>query len=196
MLIKHGIVVTEGFVGIADLRIEGELIREIAPSLEALPGEEVIDATGKVVLPGGVDVHTHMSLDLGHVVATDDFYTGTVAAACGGTTTIVDHMGFGSTGSSILHQVRHYQDMARDKAVIDFSVHGVTNRVDPDILVEMESLIAEGVTSHKVYTTYGGKMPDREIFELLEQTAKLGVMICVHPENDGIVTYLREKFVR
>jgi len=196
MLIKHGTVVAEGFTGIADLRVEGEIIQEIAPSLEALPGEEIIDATGKIVLPGGVDVHTHMSLDLGHVVATDDFYTGTVAAACGGTTTIVDHMGFGPPGSSILHQVRHYQDMAREKAVIDFSVHGVTNRVDPDILAEMESLIEEGVTSHKVYTTYGGKMPDREIFELLEHTAKLGVMICVHPENDGIVTYLREKFVR
>jgi len=195
MLIKNGIVVAEGFTGITDLRIEGELIQEIAPSLEALPCEEVIEATGKIVLPGGVDVHTHMSLDLGHVVATDDFYTGTVAAACGGTTTIVDHMGFGPPGSSILHQVQHYQDMARDKAVIDFSVHVVTNRVDPDILAEMESLIAEGVTSHKVYTTYGGKMPDREIFELLEHTAKLGVMICVHPENDGIVTYLREKFV-
>jgi len=196
MLIKQGTIVAEGFTGIADLRIEGELIKEIAPSLEALPDEEVIDASGKVVLPGGVDVHTHMSLDLGHVVATDDFFTGTVAAACGGTTTIVDHMGFGPPGTPILHQVRHYQDMARDRAVIDFSVHGVTNRVDADILAEIESLIAEGVTSHKVYTTYGGKMPDREIFELLEQTAKLGVMICVHPENDGIVTYLREKFVR
>ena len=196
MLIRQGTVVAEGFTGIADLRIEGELIQEIAPFLEALPDEEVIDAGGKVVLPGGVDVHTHMSLDLGRVVATDDFFTGTVAAACGGTTTIVDHMGFGPPGTSILHQVRHYQDMARDRAVIDFSVHGVTNRVDADILAEIERLIAEGVTSHKVYTTYGGKMPDREIFELLEQTAKLGVMICVHPENDGIVTYLREKFVR
>ena len=196
MLIRQGTVVTENSTGIADLRIEGELIKETAPTLEALPGEEVIDAAGKIVLPGGVDVHTHMSLDLGHVVATDDFFTGTVAAACGGTTTIVDHMSFGPPGTPILHQVRHYQDMARDKAVIDFSVHGVTNRADADILAEMESLIAEGVTSHKVYTTYGGKMPDREIFELLEQTAKLGVMICVHPENDGIVSYLREKFVR
>jgi len=196
MLIKNGTVIAEGFSGVADLRIEGEVIGEIAPRLEPLPGEEIIDATGKLVLPGGVDVHTHMDLDLGHVVATDDFYTGTVAAACGGTTTIVDHMAFGPPGCSILHQVRHYQDLARDKAVIDYSVHGVTNRVDQEILAELETLIEHGVTSHKVYTTYGGKLPDREIFAILERTAQLGVMICVHPENDGVVNYLREKFVR
>ena len=196
MIIQHGTVVTENFVGIADLRIEGEKIVEIAPKIIPEDGEEVIDATGRIVLPGGVDVHTHMSLDLGHVVATDDFYTGTVAAACGGTTTIVDHMGFGPPNSSILHQVRHYQDMARDKAVIDYSVHGVTNRVDAAVLDEIETLIEEGVTSHKVYTTYGGKLPDKDIFAILERTAELGVMICVHPENDGVVNYLREKFVR
>ena len=196
MLIKAGTVVSEGFIGISDLRIEGEVITQIAPQIAPLPGEEVIDASGKIVLPGGVDVHTHMSLDLGHVVATDDFYTGTVAAACGGTTSIVDHMGFGPPGCSILHQVRHYQDMARDKAVIDYSVHGVTNRVDDGVLAELEELIQHGVTSHKVYTTYGGKLPDREIFRILERTAELGVMICVHPENDGVVTYLREKFVQ
>jgi len=196
MLIRQGHVVADGFSGIADMRITGEVIQEIAPSITPLPEEEVIDANGKLVLPGGVDVHTHMSLDLGHVVATDDFYTGTVAAACGGTTTIVDHMSFGPSGCTILHQVRHYQDMARDKAVIDYSVHGVTNRVDDQVLRELEALIAEGVTSHKVYTTYGGKLPDREIFAILERTAQLGVMICVHPENDGVVNYLREKFVR
>ena len=196
MLIKGGTIVTEDSTFLGDLRVVGEKIQAIAQTLDAQPNEEIIDATGKIVLPGGIDVHTHMSLDLGHVTATDDFYTGTVAAACGGTTTIVDHMSFGPPGSAILHQVRHYQSMAQDKAVIDYSVHGVTNRVTAEILAELESLIDEGVTSHKVYTTYGGKMPDREIFELLEQTAKLGVMICVHPENDGIVTYLREKFVR
>lgn len=196
MLIKGATVVTEELVGISHLRISGEKITEIAPDLMEKPGEEVIDAQGKILLPGGVDVHTHMSLDLGHVVATDDFYTGTVAAACGGTTSIVDHMGFGPPGCSILHQVQHYQAMAKDKAVIDYSVHGVTNRVDEGVLAEIESLIEEGITSHKVYTTYGGKLPDKDIFAILEHTAKLGVMICVHPENDGVVNYLREKFVR
>ena len=196
MLIQQGKVVAEGFTGVADLRIEGEIITEIAPHIPAKPGEEVIDARGKLVLPGGVDVHTHMSLDLGHVVATDDFYTGTVAAACGGTTTIVDHMGFGPPGCTLLSRVEHYQGMAKDKAVIDYSVHGVTNRVDADVLAEMETLIDAGVTSCKVYTTYGGKLPDKDIFAILERTAELGMMICVHPENDGVVNYLREKFVR
>ncbi|MCL2562956.1 MAG: dihydropyrimidinase [Oscillospiraceae bacterium] len=196
MLIKQGHVVAEGFSGVADVRIEGEVIAEIAPSLEPKPGEEVIDAAGQLVLPGGVDVHTHMSLDLGFVVATDDFYTGTVAAACGGTTTIVDHMGFGEPGWTILDRVRHYQNMAKGKTVIDYSVHGCTDKVDVSVLDELEALIAEGVTSHKVYTTYGGKLPDEDIFAILERTAQLGVMICVHPENDGVVNYLRAKFVR
>ena len=98
MLIKNGTVVTEYETLVCDILIEDGKIKNIGQNLK---GDDVIDAAGKYVLPGGIDVHTHMDLDVGIAVAQDDFFTGTVAAACGGTTTIVDHIGFGPAGCSL-----------------------------------------------------------------------------------------------
>jgi dihydropyrimidinase len=125
MLIINGLVVHEDGVRREDIRIEGETICEVGPSLAAGEAEQVIDAAGKILLPGGVDVHTHMDLDLGTVKATDTFYSGTVAAACGGPTTIVDHMGFGPRGCSISHQLEVYHKLAEGNAVVDYGFHGV-----------------------------------------------------------------------
>lgn len=196
MLLKNGFAATEDGGRKIDIRIEGEIIRELGASFSPREGEEVIDASGKIILPGGVDVHTHMDLDLGSVRATDDFYTGTVAAACGGTTTIVDHMAFGPKGCPIRSQVEAYHRLAEGKAVIDYGFHGVTDHVDGAVLAEMEELIGEGITSHKIYLTYGGKISDGEALMLMERAAELGVMIAVHPENDGAVGYLREKYLK
>ena len=120
MLIKNGLVAAESGARKADIRICGEIICEIGESLIPDEGERIIDADGKHVLPGGVDVHTHMDLDLSGVRATDDFFTGTVAAAYGGTTTIVDHIAFGPRGCTIMHQVDAYHRLAEGKAVVDY----------------------------------------------------------------------------
>ncbi|MBE6019483.1 MAG: dihydropyrimidinase, partial [Clostridiales bacterium] len=106
-LIKNGKIATDSEVFEGDILIDGEKIAEIGRDLEA-EGAEVIDAAGKYVLPGAVDVHTHMDLDVGFARAIDDFHDGTVAAACGGTTTIVDHMAFGPKDCSMWHQVNEY----------------------------------------------------------------------------------------
>jgi len=193
MLLKNGFVVLEGGTGLFDIRVKGEIISEIAPSLVPLENEQVIDATGKIIVPGGVDVHTHMDLNLGNVRATDDFYSGTVAAACGGTTTIVDHMGFGPRGCSIMHQVDTYHRLAEGNAVVDYGFHGVLDHVNDSILNELKTLINEGITSHKFYLTYDGKITDYEIIQLMERASELGVMLAVHAENDGVITWLREK---
>ena len=194
MLIINGFVVHESGVCREDVRIEGEVICEIAASLTPRPDERVIDAGCKLVLPGGVDVHTHMDLDLGNVRATDDFFTGTVAAACGGTTTIVDHMAFGPRGCSIRHQADAYHRLAQGKAVIDYGFHGVMDHVDGSILDELEALSHEGITSHKFYLTYGGKISDAEVLQLMERSRDLGVLLAVHAENDGAISYLRGKY--
>ncbi|MCL1834538.1 MAG: dihydropyrimidinase [Oscillospiraceae bacterium] len=194
LLICNGIVVTAAGAGKADIRVEGEIIYEIGESLKPRAGETVIDAQGKIVMPGGVDVHTHMDLDLGAVRATDDFYTGTVAAACGGTTTIVDHMAFGPRGCSISHQVDAYHKLAQGNAVVDYGFHGVLDHVDDTILAEIESLAGEGITSHKFYLTYDGKITDYEIIKLMDRACGLGVLLTVHAENDGALTWLREKY--
>lgn len=196
MLLKNGMIASEQGACKGDIRVQGEVIAEMGENLLALPEEEVIDCTGKILIPGGVDVHTHMDLDLGAVRATDDFYTGTVAAACGGTTTIVDHMAFGPKGCAIRHQIEAYHRLAEGKAVIDYGFHGVMDHVDDAILSELEEMIAEGVTSHKIYLTYGGKISDEEVMRLLVRTKELGVMVTVHPENDGVVRYLCDQYLR
>lgn len=193
MVIKNGIVVTENNATKMDIRIKDGIIEEIG---ENLYDDQVIDANGKYVLPGGIDVHTHLNLDVGIAVAQDDFYTGTVAAACGGTTTIVDHMGFGPKGCSLDHQVKHYHNLAKDKAVIDYGFHGVMQHVDEDVLQKMESLIDEGITSYKIYMTYDYKMSDGDIYTVLNRAKELGLMIAVHPENDGIIKKRRTDFIK
>lgn len=194
MLIQNGTIVAESGVFTGSLRIGGETIAALGTELAVLPGEEILDATGLIVMPGGVDVHTHMDLNLGSVNSTDDFYTGTVAAACGGTTTIVDHMAFGPRGCSIRHQLEQYHLLAKDKAVIDYGFHGVLDHVDGGILEEIGELIEDGITSHKFYLTYGGKISDGEAFALMRRAKELGVMLAVHPENDSVVNFLRAEF--
>ena len=154
-------VVTENDVKIQDVRIRNGLIERIG---ENLSDDAVLDASGKYVLPGGIDVHTHMNLDVGIAVAQDDFYTGTVAAACGGTTTIVDHPGFGPKSCGLEHQINYYHTLARNKAVIDYSFHGVVQHVDADVLTKMETLAGEGITSFKIYMTYDYKLADGDIY--------------------------------
>ena len=194
MLIKNGIVVTASDIFKADVRVQEGRITEIGESLDRV-SSQVVDATGLYVMPGGIDVHTHFDLDVGIARATDDFYTGTVAAACGGTTSIVDHIAFGPKGCSLRHQVDVYHELARDKAVIDYGFHGVIQRVDEYILCEMEDLIREGITSYKFYMTYDYKLGDSDVYALMERAKHLGVLLAVHAENDGIINYLRHKFV-
>lgn len=194
MFIKNGILVTASDTFKADVRVQEGRITEIGESLDA-GNSQTIDATGLYVLPGGIDVHTHFDLDVGIARATDDFYTGTVAAACGGTTSIVDHIAFGPKGCSLRHQVDVYHELAKERAVIDYGFHGVIQRVDEYVLSEMEDLIREGITSYKFYMTYDYKLSDSDVYALMERAKRLGVLLAVHAENDGVINYLRQKFV-
>jgi dihydropyrimidinase len=195
MIITNGTVVTEHETTRQDLRIEGERIVESGFDLaKAHPDEEVIDATGKLILPGGVDAHTHMDLLVGTLRATDSFLTGTRAAACGGTTTIIDHLAFGPPGCTLQHQIDVYHGLADDKAVIDYGFHGVVAHVDEKILAEMGHLANEGVTSLKFYMTYNNHLDDEAIIRLLARSAELGLLPCVHCESHAMLTWLRERF--
>jgi dihydropyrimidinase len=193
LLIKGGLVVSEDAEEQCDILCSGEKIKLIGKEL-SVPDAEIIHAEGKIVIPGGVDVHTHFCLDTGTAVASDDFYTGTLAAAWGGTTTIVDHPAFGPVGCSLDHQINKYHELANGQAVIDYSFHGVIQHVDDNVLAMMKTLVENGITSYKVYTTYDFMLSDNDLFRVLEKAGELGALIAVHPENDGVINYLREKF--
>ena len=193
-LIKNGMIVTESQIFQGDILIEDEIIKSIGAEIDDDEAEE-IDASGKYVLPGAVDVHTHMDLQAGKYRAVDDFYDGTVAAVCGGTTTIVDHMAFGPEGCSLWHQVEEYHRLADGKAVIDYGFHGVIQHVDESVLKEMKEIAEkEGITSFKVYMTYDFMLKDDQLFQVLTQAKKDGLVIAVHCENDGVINYLRKKY--
>ena len=193
LLIKGGLVVHEDAEELCDIHCSGEKIKRMGKNLSVAEAM-IINAEGKIVIPGGVDVHTHFCLDVGTTVASDDFYTGTLAAAWGGTTTIVDHPAFGPPGCPLDHQIKKYHKLADGQAVIDYGFHGVIQHVDEKVLTMMETLAENGVTSHKVYTTYGFKLSDKDLYRVLERAGELGTLTAVHPENDGVINYLREKF--
>ena len=195
-IIKNGMLCTESGVYEADLLLEEGVIREIGTDLQD-SGAEVVDAKGKYVLPGAVDIHTHMDLDVGIARVIDDFYTGTIAAACGGTTSIVDHMAFGPQNCSLWHQVKEYHRLADGNAVVDYGFHGVFQHVNPQVLEEMGEIAKEeGITSFKVYMTYGYGLGDSDLMQILTRAKQDGILIASHCENDGIVNYWREKFVK
>ncbi|MBR4576812.1 MAG: dihydropyrimidinase [Clostridia bacterium] len=196
-----GTVVTEQGVFRKDILIGDGRILKTAETIDEndpdAAGAEEINAAGKLILPGAVDIHTHMDLDVGIARAIDDFYSGTVAAACGGTTAIVDHMAFGPKGCSPWHQVKEYHRLADGNAVVDYGFHGVLQSADSAALDDMAEIArTEGITSFKVYMTYDGRLDDLELMRVLERAGKEHILICAHCENHGIVTFFREKFVR
>ncbi|MBR0514712.1 MAG: dihydropyrimidinase [Clostridia bacterium] len=193
-LVRGGMVVTEAGTVSGNILIKDGRILGIT---EAQDADAVIDAAGKIVMPGAVDIHTHMDLDVGIARVIDDFYSGTAAAACGGTTTIVDHLAFGPKGCSPWHQIREYHRLADGNAAVDYGFHGVLQHVNDEALDDMAAIAREeGITSFKAYMTYDGRLEDLDLMKVLERAAREHILIAVHCENHGIVTYYRERFVR
>lgn len=193
-IIKNGTIANAYETYKADILIEDERITNIGNDIKC-NNANIIDASGKYVMPGGVDVHTHMDIDVGIGHSIDNFYSGTVAAACGGTTTIVDHMGFGPKNCDIMHQLKLYHKLADNNAVIDYSFHGVLQHVDNDVLKGLETLIDEGLSSSKIYLTYNYKLNDSDIIKVLNKMKKLNAVSSFHAENHYIVEYLKKKFI-
>jgi dihydropyrimidinase len=198
LLVKNGLTLAGDSESICDVLCEGKKItrigKDLVPAGENAADIEIIDASGKIVIPGGVDVHTHLDLFTGMTKSSDDFFTGTLAAAFGGTTTIVDHPAFGPVGCAPEYQIEKYHEKAAGKAVIDYSFHGVIQHVDESVLNALEGLVDRGISSLKVYLTYGFKLSDADVFRVLRRAKELGLLTTVHPENDGVISLLREEF--
>jgi dihydropyrimidinase len=183
-------VVTARETRAADVRIEGGRITEVGPNLAANSADNVIDATGMYVMPGGIDAHTHLDMPLGHIVSSDDFETGTRAAAFGGTT-VVD-FAIQGRGTRMRDALDTWWKKAEGRATIDYGLHMIVTDLAGSGLADMDDMVGEGVASFKLFMAYPNSLmvDDATIFKALSQTARNGALICMHAENGGVIDVL------
>lgn len=195
VIIENGTIVTESDVYKADILVEDGKISAIGTGFDKT-NARIIDAKDRYVMPGAVDVHTHIDLQAGNFHTCDDFLSGTRAAASGGTTTIIEHLSFGPAQCSLYDQVNAYKLRAAKKTIIDYGLHGVIQHVDQQILREMESLVAEGISSFKIYMTYDFALSDADILRVMKKAKAIGAVIAVHCENDALIRHLRDECIK
>src|SRR6266852_4657480 len=192
-LIKNGTVVTATDQYKGDVLAEDETITLIGTSLD-MTADKTIDANGKYVLAGGIDVHTHLDMPFGGATSADDFETGTTAAAFGGTTSIVD-FAIQYRGQTLHHAWETWTKKAENKAAIDYGFHMIMTDMNDQVELEMDALVRQGITSFKLFMAYPGvfMLDDGSIFKALLRTGKNGGMICMHAENGGVIDVLVQR---
>ncbi|GGL36443.1 D-hydantoinase [Streptomyces anthocyanicus] len=197
-VIRGGLVITASDEIHADVLIEDGRVAALAatgtPAAEAFTAENVIDASGKYVIPGGVDGHTHMEMPFGGTYAADTFETGTRAAAWGGTTTIVD-FAIQSVGHSLREGLDAWHAKAEGNCAIDYGFHMIVSDVNQETLKEMDLLVEEGVTSFKQFMAYPGVFysDDGQILRAMQRAAENGGLIMMHAENGIAIDVLVEQ---
>ena len=186
ILIKNGRVITAVDDYRGDVFIEKETVSLIGKSLE-MEADEVIDASGKYLFPGGLDPHTHLDMPFGGTVSADDFETGTLAAAHGGTTTLID-FAIQTKGHSTLEALDTWHAKAEGKTAIDYGFHMIVTDLDDKRVHEMKMLADDGVTSYKLFMAYPGVLyvDDGTIYRAMRAAGENGTVVCMHAEN-GIV---------
>ncbi len=193
-IIKNGTVVTAADTYLADVCIENGVVTQIGENLPTA-GAEVIDAKGCYVFPGGIDPHTHLDMPFGGTVTKDDFETGTMAAAFGGTTTIIDFC-LTTKGATLKSAVNTWHAKSKDKAVIDYGFHLQIVKMNNEKLAELPKMIEEeGITSLKVFMAYKNQFQadDETLFKTLIAAKNLGALVMVHAENGDVIDYLVKK---
>lgn len=198
LLIKGGTVVTATESYVADVAVDGGKIVAIGKDL-SVPADKIVDATGKLVLPGALDAHTHMQMPFGGTVSADSYLAGTRAAVCGGVTTIFDYP-VQHKGETILGLVNSKKDILKTDACCDYAFHCcITDLNNGEILDEMETAVEEGITSFKCFLVYkkeGMMVDDGMLATLLLRAKELGAMINVHAENPDLIDLRTEKYLK
>ena len=193
-LIQNGTVVNADASVKADLLIDGATIKEVRAGIEASAADKVVDATGLLLLPGGIDAHTHLDMPFGGSKSADDFETGTRAAAIGGTTTIVD-FAIQAKGTKMRAALDTWWKKAEGKACIDYGLHMIVTDLPDAGLEDMDDLVREGVASFKLFMAYPNVLmvDDATIFKAMRQTAKNGALICMHAENGSVIDVIVQR---
>lgn len=196
-IIKNGTIVTAADTYKADILIENEKISLIGQDLSD-PSAEVVDAKGHYIFPGSIDPHTHLEMPFGGTVSKDDFETGTIAAAHGGTTTVIDFC-LTDKGKPLQDSIDQWHAKSRDKSVIDYSFHLMIGEMNETVLEQLPSVIEdEGITSFKVFMAYKNvfQADDGTLFRTLEEAKRLGALVMVHAENGDVIDHLVNKALK
>ncbi len=189
ILIKNGNTVLPDGTSVSDLLIDGEKISRIGKNLQ-VDATRVIDAGGKYVIPGGIDVHTHLDAPVGNTTSSDDFETGTKAAAFGGTTCIVD-FATQRRGESLASVYEVWRRKA-DRSVIDYGLHMIVVDMPEERIDEIDQMVGQGITSFKVFTAYPDSLmvDDATILRIMMRAKKVGALVAVHAENGEAIQLL------
>jgi dihydropyrimidinase len=187
-IIANGNLVTATDTYSADIAISAGKIEAIGQNLPRQNAARVLDAAGKYVFPGGIDVHTHLDMPFGGTTSADDFETGTRAALFGGTTTLID-FAIQYKGQSLRTAFDTWMEKATGKATCDYAFHCIITELGDSQLKEMSMLVREGVTSFKLFMAYPGvfMLDDASIFKALQTSAKNGGLVCMHAENGSAI---------
>lgn len=196
LLIKGGTVVTAKSKFEADVAVRDGKIILIGENITPEPQTEVVDASGKYVLPGAIDGHTHLAMPFGGTVNSDDYFTGTRAAACGGTTTVFDFV-IQDIGENMWDAVKRRDAICKaDGPAIDYSYHiGVGDVTSPEMLYSMDDCVENGITSFKVFMVYDFGVDDGQFFETLQHAVEIGALVGVHAENRDVNNALIKKYL-
>jgi dihydropyrimidinase len=188
IVIRNGSVVTATDTYKADVAIANGKVAAIGDALPTQNASKILDASGRLVMPGGIDVHTHLDMPFGGTTSADDFETGTRAAAFGGTTTLID-FAIQYKGQPLRQAFDTWMGKAASKAVCDYAFHCIMTDVSGGQLSEMNDLVREGVTSFKLFMAYPGvfMLDDGSIFKALQTTSKNGGLVCMHAENGSAI---------
>ena len=194
-LIKNGRIITAEQDYSADIFIENDKITLIGTDLK-MNADKSIDAKSKYVIPGGIDVHTHLDMPFGGTTSSDDFETGTKAAAFGGTTSLID-FAIQPKGGSMREGLDTWRAKAEGKATIDYGFHMIITDLPDERLSEMDEMVKEGVTSFKLFLAYPGVLmvDDATIYKAMQQTKKNGALVCMHAENGMAIDIIVQQMV-
>uniref|UniRef100_A0A5K3ET21 dihydropyrimidinase n=2 Tax=Mesocestoides corti TaxID=53468 RepID=A0A5K3ET21_MESCO len=198
LLLKGGTVVNDDRMFPADVYIEDGIIRQVGLNLTIPGGVRTIDAKGKLVMPGGIDTHTHMEMPFMGSFSADDFYSGTRAALAGGTTMIIDFV-CPKRGSSILQSYEQYRQTADSKVCCDYALHVIVPHFDEKVVEEMKVLTNEkGVNSFKCFLAYPDvfMLEDDQLYDFFVHCRELGAIAQVHAENGKLIARKQEELVK
>lgn len=195
LLIKNGYIVTDSESFQADVAVKDGKIAQIGADIAPDPGAEAVDAAGKLVLPGAVDVHTHLAMPLAGAITSDGYYAGTRAAACGGTTTVFDFV-LQDFGETMVDAVKRRDKLCAPEAVVDYSFHVAVKDVSGGLLDSMEDAVRFGVPSFKVFMVYDFGVTDGVFYQVLRKAKECGALIGVHAENNEIIRTLTAEYLR